>query len=218
MQQPEAESQPVPADDPTVESSRQQVIPPGARQAIAQVAAELASIPPFSEISPVDRARLAAALEEINYDQGDVIFAENEPADALYILREGIVERLAQGVRLDLLEAPTVFGDLALLRDERRATTLVTLTPCTVWRLPADRFTGLVQRTPAIGARFAAEVSDRLAGAQREVADLAREVEDLAERLYASLEATDQELLERTAILPSLDARVAATFLGLADR
>jgi hypothetical protein len=36
-------------------------IPHGARQAIARAAAELAAIPPFSELAPVDRARLAAA-------------------------------------------------------------------------------------------------------------------------------------------------------------
>ncbi len=187
---------------------------PGARDAIAQAAVELAAVPPFSELTPVERAKLAAALEEVAYEPGDVIFAENEPADALYILRQGLVERLAGGVRLDLVQPPAVFGDLALLRKERRATTLVALAPCTVWRLPADRFTRLVLRTPGIGARFAATVSDRLVSAQRDVAGLAREVEDLAERLYASLPPADRALLERAAVMPILDPRVAPAFLG----
>ena len=108
----------------------------GAREAIARAAAELATLAPFSELAPVDRARLAAALDEVTYETGDVIFAQGARADALYILREGLVERQADGFRLDIIEPPAVFGDLALLRNEPRATTLAALSKCVVWRLP----------------------------------------------------------------------------------
>src|SRR5438067_2477820 len=141
-------------------------IPHGARQAIAAAAAELAGIAPLSDLPPVDRARLAAALEEVHYNAGERIFEQGARADALYILREGLVERLADGVHLDTIHPPAVFGDLALLRDEPRATTLATLTDCLVWRLPAERFTRLFKRTPGIAASFAATVSGRLASRQ----------------------------------------------------
>src|SRR5918912_562874 len=147
----------------------------GAREAIARAAAELAAVPPFSELTPVDRARLAAALDQVAYEAGDVIFAQGGPADSLYILREGLVERQANGVRLDLIQPPAVFGDLALLRDQRRATTLVARTPVVVWRLGAERFTRLLRRTPALATFFASEVSSRLASRQREVAELSQE-------------------------------------------
>src|SRR5579859_297852 len=125
-------------------------IPPGARETIAQAAAALATVAPFSELSPVDRARLAAALEEVTYAAGQVIFEQGARADGLYILREGLLERQADGVRLDVLQPPAVFGDLALLRDEPRAATLTALSPCVVWRLPGERFTRLLRRTPRI--------------------------------------------------------------------
>ena len=48
-------------------------IPHGTREAIARAAAELAAVAPFSELSPVDRARLAATLEEVIYQPGEVI-------------------------------------------------------------------------------------------------------------------------------------------------
>lgn len=172
------------------------------------MALTLAGVPPFSELSPVDRAKLAAALEELVYDEGDVIFAEGEPADGLYILREGLIERKTGGVRLARLDPPAVFGDLALLRDETRSATLVAATPCIVWRLPADRFTALLRTTPGIGARFAEAVGNRLASSQQDVARLAQEFEDLAERLYAGLSPEEQVLLERAAILPYLDQRL----------
>ena len=103
-------------------------IPHGARGAIARAASELATVAPFSELAPVDRARLAAALDEVTFASGDVIFAQGTRADALYILREGVVERRANGVRLEELYPPSVFGDLGLVRDEVRATTLTALT------------------------------------------------------------------------------------------
>ena len=165
-------------------------IPHGARHAITTAAASLSAVPPFSELSPVDRARLAAALEEVHFEPHEVIFAQGARADALYILREGLVERLADGVQLDVLEPPAVFGDLALLRDERRATTLAALTDCVVWRLPAERFTRLVRRTPALASFFAATVSGRLAARQLEVAALSQEFQGMAEYLYSSLSPT----------------------------
>jgi di/tricarboxylate transporter/CRP-like cAMP-binding protein len=189
-------------------------IPHGARQAIAHTAAELAAIAPFSELTPVDRARLAAALQEVRFRQSEVIFAQGARADALYILREGLVERSADGARLDILHPPAVFGDLALLRDEPRATTLAALTDCVVWRLPAERFLRLLRRTPALATFFAATVSGRLASRQMEVAELSHEFQGMAEHLYASLTAHQQVTLERAALLPVLDERVLGRMLG----
>jgi di/tricarboxylate transporter/CRP-like cAMP-binding protein len=169
---------------------------------------ELATVAPFSELPPVDRARLAAALDEVTYAAGEVIFAQGTRADALYILREGVVERQANGVRLDLLHPPTVFGDLGLVRDEVRATTLTAVTPSVVWRLPGERFTRLLRRTPRLASFFAASLGGQLALKMQEVADLSQEFQGLAEHLYSSLSRPDQQRLERAALLPRLDRRV----------
>jgi di/tricarboxylate transporter/CRP-like cAMP-binding protein len=193
-------------------------IPHGAREAIAHAAAELATVAPFSELSPVDRARLAAALEEVSFNAGDVIFAQGTRADALYILREGLVERQANGIRLEVLESPEVFGDLGLLRGEVRATTLIALTPCVVWRLPGERFTRLLRRMPAIATFFAAAVGGRLAQRQQEVAELSQEFQGMAEHLYSGLSESDQRVLERLALLPALDSRVVPRLLDGSGR
>ncbi len=186
-------------------------VPFGAREAITQAAAELATVPPFSELSPVDRARLAAALDQVTYEPGDVIFAQGAQADALYILREGTVERQADGTRLEVIDPPAVFGDLALLRDEPRATTLTALSHCVVWRLPGDRFTRVLRRTPNIAAFFAATVSGRLAASQLKIAELSQEFEGMAEHLYSTLSPSEQLVLERAALLPELDPQVVST-------
>jgi di/tricarboxylate transporter/CRP-like cAMP-binding protein len=192
----------------------------GAREAIARAAAELAAVPPFSELSPVDRARLAAALQEVDYAAGDVIYAQGSRADALYILREGSVERQSNGVTLEVLQPPAVFGDLGLLRDEVRATTLKAVTPSVLWRLPGDRFTRLANRTPAIASFFAATLGGHLALRMQEVAELSHEYQGMAQYLYSGLSRPEQEALERAALLPRLDQRVLGTppkALPLAD-
>lgn len=166
----------------------------------------------------MDRARLAAALEEVTYEAGDVIFAQGTRADALYILREGLVERQANGVRLEVLQPQEVFGDLGLLRDEVRATTLIAISPCIVWRLPGERFTRLLRRTPAIATFFAAAVGGRLALRQQEVAELSQEFQGMAEHLYSSLSAPDQQILERLALLPVLEPRAVEPLLANSGR
>jgi di/tricarboxylate transporter/CRP-like cAMP-binding protein len=151
---------------------------------------------------------LVAALDQVSYAAGDVIFAQGTRADALYILREGIVERQANGVRLDVLHPPSVFGDLGLVRDEVRATTLTALTQCVVWRLPGERFTRLLRRTPRLATFFAASLGGQLASKMQEVAELSQELQGIAEQLYSSLSPPDQERIERAALLPILDPRV----------
>lgn len=180
----------------------------GAREAIARAAAELAVVAPFSELPPVDRARLAAALQEVTYAPGEVIFAQGAPADALYILREGTVERQKSGITLDALHPPAVFGDLGLLRDEVRATTLKAVTPAVLWRLPGERFTRLARRNPAIAAFFAATLGGHLALRMQEVAELSQEFQGMAQHLYSSLSRSQQEVLEQAVLLPRIDAQV----------
>jgi di/tricarboxylate transporter/CRP-like cAMP-binding protein len=192
----------------------------GAREAIARAAIELANVAPFSELSPVDRARLAAALQEVTFAAGEVIYAQGAPADALYILREGAVEREANSVSLEVLQPPAVFGDLALLRDEVRATTLRAVTNAVLWRLPGERFTRLAQRTPSIATFFAATLGSHLALRMQEVAELSQEYQGMAQYLYSGLSRSQQETLERAALLPELDPNVLGTppaSLPLAD-
>src|SRR4051794_16072728 len=89
-------------------SSRASASPPDLRS-VAEAAALLATIPPFSELSRVERARLAPALEEVTYAAGAEIFAQGATADALFIVREGQVQRFVDGVLLDTVRPPSLF-------------------------------------------------------------------------------------------------------------
>jgi CRP/FNR family transcriptional regulator, cyclic AMP receptor protein len=65
--------------------------------------------------------RLAAALEERSYSEGETIFAEGDPGDSMYFLVEGCIriEKRSQATgatskTLALLAAGDYFGEMAL--------------------------------------------------------------------------------------------------------
>ena len=90
-----------------------------------------------------------------------------------------------------------------------------------LWRLPGERFTRLAQRTPSIATFFAATLGSHLALRMQEVAELSQEYQGMAQYLYSGLSRSQQETLERAALLPALDERVlgsaASQALPLAD-
>lgn len=100
-------------------------------------------MPFFRDLDRVEIARIVGALEEVHRRQGEIVFAENEDADALYLLQRGRVEvsvRTERGERrLAILEAPHYFGELGLLL-ARRTSSVRALSDLMLQRLPRARF------------------------------------------------------------------------------
>jgi CRP-like cAMP-binding protein len=64
---------------------------------------------------------LAQRLEEVVIQPDETIFTQGENGDALYIIAEGQVRIHSGGRTLTILEAPAVFGEIALLAPEPRS-------------------------------------------------------------------------------------------------
>jgi CRP/FNR family transcriptional regulator len=56
------------------------------------VAEQLARSPLFRGLSPADRAELASVSSLRSYDRGEELFAEGDPADALFVIVDGLVK------------------------------------------------------------------------------------------------------------------------------
>ena len=50
---------------------------------------DLGGVPLFAQLSRVDIARLLPEFDEVALAAGELLFAQGEPGDALYIVREG---------------------------------------------------------------------------------------------------------------------------------
>ncbi len=80
----------------------------------------------FTDLDPEDLDRLESASESLVLQRGDVLFAEGEAADALYVVVEGrvaIANRSSDGREsmVALMERGDLFGEMPLFDDEPRS-------------------------------------------------------------------------------------------------
>jgi CRP-like cAMP-binding protein len=93
---------------------------------------------------------------------GEVIFRQGDPADGMYVVREGSVG-LKVGDRLvETVEAPGLFGELALIDDEPRSLLAVAETDVSLIEIPTRHFWVLVHETPYFARLVMRVMSERL--------------------------------------------------------
>ena len=193
-------------------------VPDAAATPSLSAAEALASTPFFSGLRPVDLARLVPELEELQFQQGQTVFRQGDPADALYLIRSGAArvtvstENGAQAVRT--LEAPETFGETALLTDEPRSADVVARTPLAVWRLPRERFEALVKEHPHVTLEMAASLANRLSETARKLSESQEQVAAVARATYESLDPVGQGLIRRAAVFVEFDTELLEAALG----
>ena len=68
------------------------------------------------------------------------IFKQGDPAGCFYILREGTIDIIANGERIDTLEKGSCFGDSAILYGTNREYTAKSSSDCYVWIMEKKNF------------------------------------------------------------------------------
>jgi DASS family divalent anion:Na+ symporter len=176
----------------------------------------LTRIPLFAEVDRVALAQLAAHLDPIVYQEGEVVCRQGEPGDCLYLLTSGQlgvhVHEPESGAsrRIDGLGPGDFFGEMALLTGEPRSATIRAEMPSRVLRLDRERFEALVRGQPSSFLAIARVLSRRLAAANRvrlvEEQALAAGVEASLERLPPERRETvlEASLLEEPAEIAGL--------------
>jgi glutaminase len=108
-----------------------------------------------------------AALAELsavrNYEIGQRIIHAGEPANSLFFLQSGMVSvKLPSGVRLASLGQGMVFGEMAIIEDQRSADVWAD-TPVKCLELPLDAFTDYRNLHPKTGLQIMRNLSTLLA-------------------------------------------------------
>jgi len=105
---------------------------------------------------------LVRAGEVRSYQLGDVVFEKGAAGDAMYVVKAGLVA-LTDGDRLlDRVEAPGMFGEMALLESEPRALTATVETDTELVEIPARTFWVLVHETPYFAQLVMRVMAERL--------------------------------------------------------
>lgn len=119
----------------------------------------------FHGLTHDEQARLAEQLQYAPFSAGEFIARQGAPARSLYILQRGTVEVriLAKGEerRVTTLEAPTFFGEMALMTGESRQASVVATTDVVCYRLEKAALDALIRARPAIAEGMSVAIAER---------------------------------------------------------
>jgi CRP-like cAMP-binding protein len=154
-------------------------------QVVAQE--RLKEVPLFAELPPDALAALAEVLLLCHVPAGQIIFAQDDPGDALYLIESGQVEvatsshSTGETARATLGEGDSL-GEMALLTGKTRTTTARAMSHANLWALYRTDFDTLIIRHPSISVALTQALRTRLSQAeQRFVQRHLRKISLLAE-------------------------------------
>lgn len=133
-----------------------------------EAAATLGGVPLFAGLAPAELAGIRSVATEQSLAPGDVLMAEGEPGDALYLVLEGdlaVTKQASSGERALATVGPgAVQGEIAVLGGGPRLATVRALTPARVLRIGRDDLFDVVAHEPGIVRSLVQTVAGRLAG------------------------------------------------------
>ena len=114
-------------------------------------------------IASIDFQMLAnAGFPPARYAAGDVIFAEGDKGDAMFVVRTGEVTIERGGSVMETLSGGGVFGEMALIDGSPRSATARAKTDCEVAPINEKTFLFLVHETPFFAIAVMRTLADRL--------------------------------------------------------
>lgn len=159
-----------------------------ARELRARAEANLAGIPILEPLPAESRALLAAKLAIQDYGDGEIIVAQGDPGDSLYIIHRGSCSVEIQTAsrppeRVASLAPSAFFGEMSLLTGEPRSATVRAAGETTVFAIGKILFREVLAAHPEISGALAAALAAR----QAETGGVRDRQREEAERLAGSL-------------------------------
>jgi CRP-like cAMP-binding protein len=144
---------------------------------VPSIAAFLATVPLFKSLDTAERERFAEFVREKSYPKGSVILFEDDPGDALFVVRSGRVKvvLLAEDGReviLGLLSVGEHFGELSLIDDQPRSAHVIAMEQSSILVLHRDDFRRRVEASPVVAWALLQELSHRLRRADDKIGTL----------------------------------------------
>lgn len=127
----------------------------------------LAQVPLFSTLSARDRRVLAGSLSGRSFDRDMVVFTEDSPGTALFLIERGlfVVEKAGQPVAT--LGEGSFFGEMALVSAAPHNATVRAITPARCLELPGTRFQELLEQHSSLASAVRSEITRRIQQSQR---------------------------------------------------
>ncbi len=98
----------------------------------------------------------------VTYEPGQVIFAEGERGDSMYVILEGEIEVRVKDKVFDTSGPGQIIGEMALVDKSPRSATAVAKTACKVVPVNERQFDFMVQETPHFAITVMRMMCERL--------------------------------------------------------
>jgi len=144
---------------------------------VPAIANFLATVPLFKSLDAAERERFAEFVREKSYPKGSVILFEDDPGDALFVVRSGRVKVVlladdGREVILSLLGVGEYFGELSLIDDQPRSAHVIAMEESALLVLRRDDFRRRVESSPGVAWALLQELSRRLRRADEKIGTL----------------------------------------------
>lgn len=97
-----------------------------------------------------------------HFEAGEKIFLEEDPGDAMYMVRSGRVDVITYGAVLENIRTGGIFGEMALIDDGPRSAAAMAFEPTEVVAIDKPTFLAVVRDDPEFALRVMSLLATRL--------------------------------------------------------
>lgn len=108
----------------------------------------LEKVPLFKTADEIFLREVVEELEPVVFLPGDFIIRQGQYGDCMYFLNTGQVEVLVNGKRVAILSEGSFFGEMVLIKSEKRSASVRALSYCDTYKLSRHSFERLRQKYP----------------------------------------------------------------------
>jgi CRP-like cAMP-binding protein len=123
--------------------------------------ARLKDVPFFSSMSEQDLAAVAQQTDEISVAAGNVLAREGDLGDEFFVIASGTAEVTRGGTPVAKLGPGDFFGEIALIREERRTATVTATSPMVLIVMTGSSFRSLDRSTPEVRETVSRALAER---------------------------------------------------------
>lgn len=115
----------------------------------------------FSSLETDFLLDLANIVDEVHIFRGDVLFRQGDYGDSLYVIREGVLAVLVDGVEVATLGNKEFVGEMSLIDNEPRSATIKAIEDTWLLRISAGNFSLLLNQQPEIAFKLIQGIMQR---------------------------------------------------------
>ncbi len=105
---------------------------------------------------------LQHSKDAVDYAAGTTIFSQGDPAEHMFVVVEGAVDMVLNGITVGSAGPGEAFGEMGLIENAPRSATAIATAPSRIVPVDKRRFLFMVTETPNFALQLLAIMAERL--------------------------------------------------------